>query len=214
MGAPAHVSPQARAIAAATGAIVNVVAIGADLSAGFVLGSISAGADIAAAAAQRYVSRGTCAPLTCVLLVVPAVLHAFIVPDKYKDLWFSREQNADAHFIDRKALEFTECANKPDSTPLYSPLNDPRPHAPVYIHVAGQDPLRDDGLGPRRQDAPVYSGVPHGYPDMYPTFSVSRKAELDFVKATAWLPGKDLKEEEAAQAIVAASGATSPGSAV
>lgn len=257
MGAPAHVAPQARAVAAATGAVVvtptyrlapehpfpaaqndiwdalnwlalpeNASTIGADVTAGFLLGGISAGANLAACAAQRYVSRGTGIPLTGVMLVVPAVLHESIVPDKYKHLWFSLEQNANAPIIDRKALEFTARSNKPDySSPLCSPFNDPNPHVgmpPVYIHVAGLDPLRDDGLVYERAlrehgvktRLDVYPGVPHGHPGMFPTLSASRKAELDLVKAAAWLLGKDLSEEDAAKAVAAAALAANPGSAV
>ncbi|EJD36033.1 hypothetical protein AURDEDRAFT_117173 [Auricularia subglabra TFB-10046 SS5] len=200
----------------------NAASIGADPAAGFVVGGISAGGNLSAVAAQRYVSQGTGAKLTGILLVVPYLLDESIVPEKYKPLWFSREQNAEAPIIDKKAMDYVARETKFDyKSPLFSPFNDPKPHVglpPVYIHVAGQDPLRDDALvyerALRDNDVKtrldVYPGVPHGHAGMYPTLSASRKAEIDLVKAAGWLLGKEVSEEDAAKAVAAAAAALIP----
>ncbi|EJD49579.1 hypothetical protein AURDEDRAFT_84675 [Auricularia subglabra TFB-10046 SS5] len=194
----------------------NAASIGADLAAGFVVGGVSAGGNLSAAAAQRYVSQGVGPKLTGVLLVVPHLLDEAIVPEKYAPLWFSREQNKDALIIDQKAIGFIKRQVRFDfASPLFSPFNDPSAHVgmpPVYIQVAGQDPLRDDGLvyaralsehGVRtRMD--IYPGVPHGHMGMYPTLSASRKADVDLVKAAGWLLGKEISDENAAKAVESA----------
>lgn len=197
----------------------NAASIGADPAAGFVLGGVSAGGNLAAVAAQRYVSRGTGPRLTGVLLAVPHLLDETIVPQKYAPLWFSREQNADALIIDRRAIDFIKREVKFDlASPLFSPFNDPQAHVgmpPVYIQVAGQDPLRDDGLVYERAlrdhgvktRLDVYPGVPHGHMGMYPTLSASRKADADLVKAAGWLFGKEISDENATKAVAAAGAA-------
>lgn len=203
----------------------NAASIGADPAAGFVVGGISAGGNLSAAAAQRYVSRGTGPKLTGVLLVVPYLLDESIVPDKYKPLWFSTEQNASAPIIDKETMDYVARETKFDfKSPLFSPFNDPKPHVgmpPVYIHAAGLDPLRDDALVYERAlrdngvktRLDVYPGVPHGHAGMYPTLAASRKAELDLVKAAGWLLGKELTDEEAAKAVAAAATAINPATA-
>jgi acetyl esterase/lipase len=73
-----------------------------------------------------------------------------LVPEKYKDLWFSHEQNANAPILDKDAIDAIGVHLQPDSSsPLYSPFNSKTPHKGLprtYVSVDGLDPLRDDGL--------------------------------------------------------------------
>lgn len=203
----------------------NASTLGADLSAGFVIGGISAGANLAAVAAQRYVTANKSADapkLTGVLLIIPYVLEPELVPADKKDLWFSREQNADALVINAKTMDWITKSYKQDArSPDFSPFNVEGAHAgmpPAYFQVAGQDPLRDDGLvyervlrenGVRtRLDA--YPGVPHGHKFTFPMLKSAVKSNVDFVKGAAWLAGKELADEEASEAYAAAAASVTP----
>ncbi|EJD41675.1 hypothetical protein AURDEDRAFT_126982 [Auricularia subglabra TFB-10046 SS5] len=199
----------------------NATSLGADISAGLVLGGVSAGGNLAAAAAQRCVTDGNSHGLTGVLLIVPHVLEQEIVPEKYKDAYFSREQNA-AAVIDKAALDFVErTVNFDKTSPLFSPFNAPTPHVgmpPVYIQVAGQDAMRDDGLVYERvlrehgvkTLLDVYPGVPHAHAFMFPTLKTAEKAHVDLVKGAAWLLGKDVGHEQAASAVAVAAASLPP----
>lgn len=194
----------------------NAAALGADISTdGLLVGGISAGANLAAVTAQRYLSeRDERAPrLAGVVLVVPSVLEAGLVPAAQRELWFSREQNAGALIINAKALEYVRRSYAPDvRSAQYSPFNAETPHVgmpPVYVQVCGQDPLRDDGLvyervlrgeGVRtRLDA--YAGVPHGHMFVFPQLEASLRANLDLIGGVAWLLGKEVEREVAEKAL-------------
>ncbi|UKZ79091.1 hypothetical protein TrVFT333_006841 [Trichoderma virens FT-333] len=168
----------------------NVQPLGADLSAGFIVGGTSAGASLAAVVAQKWKEY---------------------VPEQYKELWFSREQNADAIVYNKAAIEFVRSAYEPDiGSPEYSPFNAESPHKglpPIYLQVNGNDPVRDDGLiyekvlrdhGVQTR-IDVYSGIPHGYDDVFPQLESSRRQRKDVLKGFGWLLGKEASEEGCAE---------------
>ncbi|EJD44155.1 lipase/esterase [Auricularia subglabra TFB-10046 SS5] len=202
----------------------NAAALGADVHAGLAIGGVSAGANMAAVTAQRCLSERApgSAPLTGLALVVPFVLEPEIVPARYKDFYFSREQNADALTTGEKSMRFTRKLVQFDVTsPQFSPFNAPNPHVgmpPTYVQAAGLDPLRDDALIYERvlrehgvkTRLDVYPGVPHAHNFVFPNLKSSHKAHVDLVKGVAWLLGQDVGDEEADKAVQTAI-ADSPG---
>ncbi|KKO97335.1 alpha/beta hydrolase fold-3 domain-containing protein [Trichoderma harzianum] len=190
----------------------NAQSLGADLSAGFIVGGTSAGASLAAVTAQKWVTQDVSPCMTGLWLNMPVLLEKEYVPDQYKELWFSREQNADAIILNEASLKFIRSLYEPDmNSPEYSPFNAESPHQglpPVYLQVNGNDPVRDDGLiyGKVLRDhgvqtrIDVYPGIPHGYDDVFPQLDSSRRQRRDILKGFGWLLGKDVSEEDCAEA--------------
>ncbi|KAJ3580163.1 hypothetical protein NPX13_g395 [Xylaria arbuscula] len=172
---------------------------GVDLSVGFVLGGVSAGANLAAVTAQKWLSAKKTPKLTGVWLAIPMVLDEAIVPNKFKDSWVSREQNAEALVIAQRDVVYVMKTYSPDVTsPDFSPFNVQGAHVglpPTYFQVCGQDPIRDDGLIYERvlrdhgvpTKIEVYPGLPHGFAELLPTLKVSGKYRLDTQEAFGWL---------------------------
>lgn len=129
----------------------NAASFGADPSKGFLLGGVSAGANITSVVAQKALDEKLSPPLTGLWLCVPLVFpSADQVPEKYKEQWFSHEQNKDAPILNAEAISAIGIHLEPDAaSDLYSPYNTKSPHKGLprtYISVDGLDPLRDDGL--------------------------------------------------------------------
>ncbi|KAH7354497.1 alpha/beta hydrolase fold-3 domain-containing protein [Plectosphaerella cucumerina] len=157
----------------------NAKELGCDLFLGFYIGGVSAGGNLSAVTAQRWVSEGRTPKLSGVWACIPYVLEKEIVPPQYKDLYLARVQNADAMVINKEAMDFVLDAYRPDIfSPAFPPFRAENPHTgmpPVYIHVAGQDPLRDDGLIYEKAlrahgvltRLDVYPGLPHAFDGMF-----------------------------------------------
>lgn len=111
------------------------------------------------------------------ILNVPATVHPDLFPvDEVKDGFTSLQQNADAPFINAaKLARFTDLY-KPDAIhPWYSPLLLDKSAfsglCPTFFHIAGRDPLRDEGLllEKKMREAGVetqlhtYPGLPHSF---------------------------------------------------
>ena len=131
--------------------------LGADLSAGFVMGGVSAGAALSASLGQLWVDQGQSPKLTGLWLCIPPIFRDIDqVPAEYRSNYLAREENSDADVIDISTLHWVEVHQEPDPTsPLYSPFNSPHPqkhrnlaedNIRVYFQAAGKDPLRDDAL--------------------------------------------------------------------
>ncbi|RYP67216.1 hypothetical protein DL769_005816 [Monosporascus sp. CRB-8-3] len=189
--------------------------LGLDFSSGFIIGGVSAGANLAAVTVQRWVSEKLSPPISGAWLSIPYLLEKETVPDQYKDLWISREQNAHAMILDKAAIDFVTAAYAHDrESPAFSPFNARGAHKglpPVYIQVCGQDPLRDDGLiyekilrgcgVPTRLD--VYPGVPHGFAFLFPSLKISGRFQLDVLKGIGWMFGEDKESRECQEAYAA-----------
>ncbi|RYP41364.1 hypothetical protein DL769_011572 [Monosporascus sp. CRB-8-3] len=178
--------------------IQNADTLCADPTKGFVLTGGSAGGNLAAVTAQKWRSTGASPPLTGVSLMVPWLLAPEIVPEEYKELWFSREQNADAMLLDKQAMDHMFASYEPDvRSSDFSPFNAKAPHEglpPVHIQVCGSDPLRDDGMvyekalrahGVKTR-LDVYPGVPHGF-HVFPGLELAKTAFVDTVLGIGWL---------------------------
>jgi acetyl esterase/lipase len=135
--------------------------LGVDLAAGFIVGGVSAGATISSVIAGISTNahsrdNGTqipnlAKPLTGVYLSVPLLLTADIVPDEYKPLWTSRDENKDippltANEVDT-VMSFVGSFSKSHwLSPVYPLSWSSDPYPPTYIQVGGRDILRDDGV--------------------------------------------------------------------
>ncbi|KAI5251956.1 lipase/esterase [Aureobasidium subglaciale] len=198
----------------------NAEAIGSDPSKGFILGGISAGGNLTACIAQKTLEDKSLAhPLTGLWLCVPLVFpNQELVPDKYKELWFSHEQNAEAPILDKNAIDAIQVHLEPDeSSALYSPFNSKNPHKglpPTYVQVDGMDPLRDDGLiyeevlkeNGVKTKIDIWPGLPHAHFGFLPFLNGSKKAVLDTFLGFGWLLGKQISPQKVQEVMVAPAG--------
>jgi acetyl esterase/lipase len=175
--------------------------IGADLSAGFILGGGSAGANLCAVTSHRAVKEQLSPPLTGLWTAIPVLLAEQTAPLKYRDLHISLSQNANAPVFNTEMVRFCLSTYEPDiSSEAATPFNamDTFPQmVPTFIQVAGLDPLRDDGLVYARtlQDhgvptrVEVYLGVPHAFHVAFPSIEKSKKFNQDTIEGFKWLLG-------------------------
>ncbi|KAH7071032.1 Alpha/Beta hydrolase protein [Paraphoma chrysanthemicola] len=202
--APERVSPGA--VEDAGGAVkwcaANASTLGADLRKGFIIAGSSAGGCLATVAAHQFVDEKIDSNVTGVVLLSPNLVHSDAVPAEWEGVYGSWEEFRDGVVLDRRGMEFFYEQYKPDpASPLASPLlwhthkGQPR----TYLQVTGADPLRDEALiyehvlrdagVETRMD--VYSGIPHGGPDMFPMHSCAGKAVEDVKEAVKWILGTD-----------------------
>ncbi|XEV01501.1 hypothetical protein FSHL1_006788 [Fusarium sambucinum] len=191
----------------------NAKELGCDLSLGFYIGGVSAGGNLSAVTAQRWVSENRTPKLSGVWACIPYLLETEIVPAEYKHLYLARKQNANAMVINQEAMEFVGEAYRPDVlSPSFSPFQADHPHEgmpPVYIQVAGQDPLRDDGLiyekalrahgVSTRLD--VYPGLPHAFDGIFRELTISKKCMSDMLAGIGWLTEKEVNSKLCEEAV-------------
>ncbi|KNG85325.1 lipase/esterase [Aspergillus nomiae NRRL 13137] len=188
----------------------NASALDADLTKGFVLGGGSAGGNLAIVTAHRAVKEKLSPPITGVLASIPVCMSQETVPEKYKELWVSREQNGYAPGnpgLDAKSVKGYEALYQQDLlSEDFSPFNSTVPFSALprtYVQVAGLDILRDDGivyakvLGDNgvevRLDA--YPGVPHGHFNLWPHLKQSIKSQEDTIWHFGWLLHRPVSRE-------------------
>lgn len=177
----------------------NIAAIGADPEAGFIIGGISAGGNLAAVLASKVIASDYPLTLTGVFLGIPVLFNEDTVPDQYRSVFLSRDQNTEARILNGEALRLIEGYYQmdwpsPDFCPIFAPKGLGN-HPKTYLQVAGQDPLRDDGLiyerilraegVPTKLD--VYPGLPHGFNGVLPFLKVSQTANEELICGFAWL---------------------------
>jgi acetyl esterase/lipase len=196
----------------------NANSLGADTTAGFVVGGASAGGNIAAVMAQKSLSDNNAklaAPLTGLWTDVPMLFaRPENVPEEYKQHYLSAGQNANAPgLLTQQAIRFIRDSVKADgSSPDFSPVNAEKPHVGLprtFLQVAGMDMYRDDALIYRRmlEEAgvqtrlKVYVGVPHGHANLYPGLRASKEAKIDTIEGIGWLLGRDVGRERVVQAM-------------
>ncbi|KAL4783538.1 AB hydrolase superfamily protein B1A11.02 [Aspergillus varians] len=177
----------------------NYEKIGANPSAGFIVGGNSTGATLGAVIALLARDEGLSPPLTGQLLSIPSVVDPSAVPNEYKDEYLSREQNADAPYYLNQLNAVFQAAYKANPTSyLSSPLLHPNGHGdlpPAHIQICGLDPARDDGFiydgvlreagGKTRVD--IYPGLPHAFWAFLPQLEATRQYEEDLVEGIDWL---------------------------
>lgn len=181
--------------------------LGANLTKGFVVGGVSAGGNLAISVVHRSVATGLDPPITGLWAANPITTDGASVPEELLGSWISRVQNADAPSLSTADIEYLQGILRPDPlSPVFTPFADLCAFSalpPIYVQVAGMDPLRDDGLiyeavarekgVVTRMD--VYAGMPHGFFFYFPAL----KESVRFLKETylnmAWLLGLEGDEE-------------------
>ncbi|KAE8371996.1 Alpha/Beta hydrolase protein [Aspergillus bertholletiae] len=194
----------------------NQSALGADLSKGFVIGGGSAGGNLAIVTAHRAVKNKLSPPITGVLACIPVCMSQETVPEQYKHLWLSREQNASAPGnpgLDSRSSGGYEALYQPDFLSEYfSPFNSAVPFAalpPTYVQVAGLDILRDDGVVYAKALADngvdvkfdAYAGMPHGHFNLWPHLKQSIKCQEDSIWHAGWLLGRQVPRGKVAELV-------------
>ncbi|OQD86672.1 hypothetical protein PENANT_c007G11097 [Penicillium antarcticum] len=189
----------------------NASAIDADLSKGFVIGGGSAGGNLSIVTAHRSVKEKLFPPITGVLASIPVCMSQETVPEKYKELWISREQNANAPGnpgLNAKSIGGYETLYRQDFlSEDFSPFMSTAPFSALprtYVQVAGLDILRDDGLiyAKALQDNDVevkfdaYPGMPHGHFNLWPRLKQSIKSQEDTIWHAGWLLGREVPREK------------------
>jgi acetyl esterase/lipase len=186
--------------------------IGADPSRGIIMGGTSAGASLTAVCARRAQVELLEYPLTGQWLNVPTVLREEQVLEKWKHLYISMQQNAEAAIFPASALTvLQELTGWDMASPWRLPLNSTHPLAGLpktYIQVDGMDCLRDDGLmydemlkaeGVESR-CDLYAGCPHAHATFVPGKAAER-ALVDLVKNFGWMLGQIVEEGVAEKAL-------------
>lgn len=202
----------------------NASSLGANTSAGFVIGGASAGGNIAAVLAQKSIKEPLAVPLTGLWMDISLVFaNAENCPEKYKHLYISAKQNEDAPgLLSKQAIQYIRSSFQGDGfSPDFSPVNADQPHVGMprtFLQAVGMDMYRDDAiiywhmLKDHGVDArlKVYPGVPHGHVNLYPSLKVSKEAKIDTLEGLGWLLGKEADRESIAETILAVSGPPLP----
>jgi acetyl esterase/lipase len=189
----------------------NASELDADLSKGFVLGGGSAGGNLSIVTAHRSIKEKLSPPITGVLANIPVCLSKETVPERYKDLWQSREQNANAAgnlpIGGYEALYGQDFLSE-DFSPFVSTV--PFSALPrTYVQVAGLDILRDDGLvyAKALEDSGVevkfdaYPGMPHGHYNLWPRLKQSVKSQEDTIWHAGWLLRREVARENVEEVV-------------
>lgn len=188
----------------------NASELDADLSKGFVIGGGSAGGNLSIVTAHRSVKENLFPPITGVLANIPVCMSKETVPEKYKDLWISREQNANAPGnpgLDTKSIGGYEALYGQDFlSEDFSPFVSTVPFSALprtYVQIAGLDIIRDDGLVYAKvlEDNGVevkfnaYPGMPHGHFNLWPCLKQSIKSQEDTIWHAGWLLRREVPRE-------------------
>lgn len=190
----------------------HAVDLGADPTRGIVMGGTSAGASLTAVCARKAQVEPLAYPITGQWLNVPTLFREDQIPEKWKHLYISMHQNAEASIFPSSALAILqEHIGWDMSSPWRLPLNSS--HAltglpKTYIQVDGMDCLRDDGLlfDEMLEEAGVesrcdlYAGCPHAHAAFVPG-KAGERALTDLVKNFGWMLGQPVEDNMAKQAL-------------
>ncbi|EDN92848.1 hypothetical protein SS1G_08713 [Sclerotinia sclerotiorum 1980 UF-70] len=169
-------------------------------SKGFLVGGISAGANFASIVSHLYRDDNISPPLTGVYLSIPPIIPEKVVPEKYKSVYLSLEQNKNAPLLNREVADvFDKHYAVQEPTSLATPIlfsshkNLPK----TYFQICGLDPLRDEGFiyedilrgNGVETKVHVYEGLPHGFWTWFPEAGFTRRFNADCRKGLGWLLG-------------------------
>jgi acetyl esterase/lipase len=82
--------------------------LGGNPKKGFLIGGISAGANFSSVLAHLARDDNISPPLTGTYLSIPPIASAALIPEKYKDVYLSREQNKDAPMLNSVSMAVFE----------------------------------------------------------------------------------------------------------
>ncbi|KAF2186715.1 hypothetical protein K469DRAFT_663764 [Zopfia rhizophila CBS 207.26] len=138
---------------------------------------VSAGGQLCLGIALKAIDEGLGESLVGVIAQVPATVHPDAVPDEMKSKWTSYKEHAeDTINTEHAMIAFWDAFGAPPNDPYVSPLLHPkiRDLKKVYMTVAGQDTLRDDGLLFKQRldenQVPTVLDYYEGYPHYYWTW--------------------------------------------
>lgn len=191
----AHISSQASAV-------------GADCSAGLVVGGVSNGAVHASLIALKAKEANWTPKIAGLFFSAPSFISTpETIPTEYRGQHLSRadERCINAPILDKQTKALFDAAYDADpNSPLYRALN-VQPlskHAGIapkaYLQVCGMDVLRDDGLIYEQILAglgvetklDVYPGTPHIFWSVFRSIKQTAKWKNDTVKGVGWLLGR------------------------
>lgn len=182
--------------------------LGADPTKGLIMGGTSAGAGLAAVCARKAQVKPLAYPLTGQWLNVPSILSEHHIPEKWKHLYISKQQNEHAPIFPSSALGALQKHTGWDTkSPWRSPMSSTHPLVGLpkaYIQVDGMDCLRDDGLlyDEMLKEAGVetrcdlYAGCPHAHTAFVPG-EAAEKALIDLVKNFGWMLEREVEDSAA-----------------
>ncbi|EXJ85825.1 hypothetical protein A1O1_06194 [Capronia coronata CBS 617.96] len=179
--------------------------LGADCSAGLVVGGVSFGAVLASVIALRAKEENRTPRITGLYFSAPSLIASSdTVPPEYKDQYRSRtdERCLSSPVLDKKTKALFDAAYGADpKSPLYRVLN-VQPlskHAGIapkaYFQICGMDILRDDGFiyeqilaaSGVETKVDVYPGAPHIFWAVFQSIKQATKWKDDTVRGVGWL---------------------------
>lgn len=182
----------------------------ANPSSGFIVGGTSSGAHLACITSHLAQSANLQPPLTGQFLSAGGFLPHSVVPEKYRPLYLSWEQNKNSPIVNRTFIEKFQAAVAPDlESPLWTPFDQRNPddgpgeikrghigQPPAYFQVCGMDINRDEGLiyeRVLREECGVrtmldlYRGFPHCFWNEYGDLEMSKRRMEDSIEGVRWL---------------------------
>ncbi|KAG9234343.1 Alpha/Beta hydrolase protein [Amylocarpus encephaloides] len=165
----------------------------------FTIGA-SAGGGLALGVADQLIKSGSRSKICGVVGLVPVTAHPSNVPEKYKSIYNSYEENkTDVPIIDADSMATffqASAVDFKDEKAFVVLSKDLKEFPPVYIATCGKDPLRDDGvvleamlndLGvPTKRDH--YEGEPH-YFWLFPGIQGGVEFLENVAKGAQWVLG-------------------------
>jgi acetyl esterase/lipase len=177
--------------------VAHASELGADPTKGLIVGGTSAGAALTAVCARKAQVEPLAYPLTGQWLNVPSILNEHQVPEKWKHLYVSKQQNELAPIFPSSALEALQKHTGWDmNSPWRSPLASTHSLAGLprtYIQVDGMydEMLREAGVETR---CDLYAGCPHAHATFVPG-EAAEKALVDLVRSFGWMLERDVDED-------------------
>ncbi|KZT37101.1 Alpha/beta hydrolase fold-3, partial [Sistotremastrum suecicum HHB10207 ss-3] len=182
--------------------VQNARKLNSDVRKGFIIGGYAAGANLAASIAHITRDDSTFkTKFTGQFLQLPMLCHVDAHPNElgseFNSMFEPDQYNTPLH--GRQAFQkMWEMYGAPDpEDPKVSPLcTKSFNNLPAsYIQIAGQDPLRDEGLlysealtdNSVSVKVDVYPGCPHGFAASHPETTASKKYKADAVVGLKWL---------------------------
>lgn len=189
----------------------NAASLGADVSAGLIIGGVSQGTRLASVIAlQAAATESATTPKITGLYFAAGSFIATeeSIPDKYKDRYLSRtdERCVNAPILDSDTKTLFDKAYAPDlNSPIHAAFN-VQPwskHAKVaprvFFQVCGMDILRDDSfiyaailedLGVQTR-VNVYPGTPHVFWSIFRSIQQAQTWKADKDRGVGWLLGRE-----------------------
>ena len=180
----------------------NAASIGGDPAKFFSIGG-SAGATLALAVANYLVADPAKRSLIkgCAA-IVPATMHWSHVPEEYRSMYKSYDENVGVPIIDKEVMDFffTEAGlDDPKDPNVFVALNteNHKNFPPTYVVTCEADPLRDDGkvleLCLKKAGVPVksdyYPGLPH-YFWIFPSVPEGQQFVGNLIGGCKWIIGQ------------------------